>query len=149
MVLSVSSFDEAQDLRDALRCSGPGTFYTEWTGEVNIGDLAGGIVVSNGSSLNVTGIGTAVVNGDNRVRIFTLTDGSQLHLNNISLENGQSLDDNGGAVLAKDSSYFSAMDCSFLNNSVGLDVGSYSGKGGEVSKKRKGLWKYIILFSFL
>ena len=77
--VSVSTFGDAQGLQDALTCSGPGTFYVEWTGEVNIGELDGGFAVGNGSSLNVTGIGgNAVINGDNRIRMFTLTNGSRL-----------------------------------------------------------------------
>lgn len=130
--VSVSTFEDAQGLQDALTCSGTGMFYVEWTGEVNIGELDGGFTVLNGSSLNVTGIGgNAVINGDNRVRIFRLTGESHLYLNSISLENGLQWTgySYGGAVFATEMSHVSATDCSFLNNSA--DVFFFE-SGGEV-----------------
>ena len=123
--VSVSTLQDASDLRESLACSGQGTFYVEWSGQVNIGDLTDGFAVGNGSSLNVTGSGGgAVINGGNRVRLFTLTEGSQLYLNSVSLENGKH-DNEGGAVYATDSSLLVAVDCSFLNNSA-------NNGGGEV-----------------
>ena len=121
----VSTLQAASDLRDMLTCSGQGVFYAEWTGEVNIGDLSEGFTVQSGSSLHVTGTGGgAVIDGGNGVRLFTLTGGSQLYLNEVSLQNGRHIE--GGAVHATDSSLLVATDCSFLSNTV--DFG-----GGEVS----------------
>ena len=127
---SVYTFEDAEDLRDALTCSGVGYFYAEWTGEVNIGALEGGFAVGNGTSLNVTGIGgNAVINGDNRVRMFTVTNGSRLYLNSVSLENGLSDEHyGGGAVWAMEASHVSAANCSFLDNSAMGNV------GGEVQQ---------------
>lgn len=51
--MTVNSGEDANNLSDALTCTGGGTFEVSWNGSIQI---SRSLVVGNGSVLNVTGL---------------------------------------------------------------------------------------------
>ena len=101
---------EADKLAEALLCDGEGVFTVDWRGDILISRT---FLVSNGSTLNVTGSSedaSAVVSGDDTVRLFEVDLGSTLLLETLTLTGGdQALSVYGG-------SYVDVTDCTFANN---------------------------------
>lgn len=147
----VSNTAEASELGEALLCSGAGYFEVDWIGEVV---LERSIIISNGSSVKVTGVdpGEAVIDGGDAIRLFQVSGSSTLLLNGLSLVGGfvtstESDDDeadykfefralqtvpeiaqdgSGGAVfVADEDSRLTASTCTFARNSADARGGMY------------------------
>lgn len=129
--ISVSSPDDVQALRDALYCTGSGTFEVNWRGTVAVEQA---IEVAGGSHLIVAQAPTddsddvAVIDGGNSSGIFHVSGRSMLTLLNLVLKGGRS--DRGGAIEVDSSSSLdvdvnrvTALDCVFMSN--------YAPLGGE------------------
>lgn len=129
--ISVSSPDDVQALRDALYCTGSGTFEVNWSGTVAVEQV---IEVTGGSHLVVVQDPTddlddvAVIDGGNSSGIFHVSGRSMLTLVNLVLRGGRS--DRGGAIEVDSSSSLdvdvnrvTALDCVFMSN--------YASRGGE------------------
>lgn len=119
---NVSSAADALALSDALLCSGPGLFEVSWRGKVS---LARTIVISNGTSVRVSGYGTGEADGAGLVRLFEVRNGSTLELDRFSLVRGGAESEEvvegtfigyGGGLLVSGSSRLAASSCSFVSN---------------------------------
>lgn len=119
---NVSSAADALDLSDALLCSGPGVFEVNWSGKVS---LARTIVISNGTSVRVSGYGMGEADGAGVVRLFEVRNGSTLELDGFSLVRGgaESVEviegtfiGYGGGLLVSGLSRLAVSSCSFVNN---------------------------------
>lgn len=97
--IDVSTSADAYELAEALACVGSTHVTVDWHGRV---ELARTVAVGDGSSLNITGSETAVIDGGGAIQLLTVSEGATLNLRTISLENGQA--DRGGSVFAKGSS---------------------------------------------
>lgn len=73
--LSVSSAAEAAELSNALLCSGSGQFEVDWSGNVLVSTT---FAISNGTSLKVTGVGAAVIDGGGMTQLFAVEGGAFL-----------------------------------------------------------------------
>lgn len=114
--LTVSNSVEANDLAEALLCSG-GQFEASWVGEVLVSRT---VRVSNGTSLRISGTssGGSIVDGGGLYQLFHVSGGSTLELKGLSLVNGFS-DEGGAAVAVSDASSLEVSGCSFDGNRAG------------------------------
>ncbi|CAB1099999.1 unnamed protein product [Ectocarpus sp. CCAP 1310/34] len=91
-----------------------GDFSVRWVGEIFVAET---IRVINGTSLNVTGAGPgAIADGSGSTQLFAVDGGSNLHLSNMTLSNGNT--SFGGAVFANQSSVSFFGTTSFSSNSA-------------------------------
>lgn len=127
---TVSSTEEAAALAASLNCSN-GDFAVEWVGRVEVTET---IHITNGTSLNITGVGPhAIVDGRNVTQLFYVEDDSRLRLSDITLTYGSAA--KGGAIFAWWSSVSFSGNVTFVSNSA-------SGRGGAIYAYRTTLsWK--------
>ena len=101
---------DAEKLTEALLCDGRGTFFVDWHGGLF---LSRTVSVSNGSTLNVTGLSKdagAFMNADGTGRLFEVDLASTLSLQDMTFTGGN------GALSVSGGSYVEVIDCSWNNN---------------------------------
>lgn len=119
--LNLTSFNDVQDLTDALNCTGKGVYEIIWNGRLRIEEP---IEVSDNKHVTVNGstgtsrIGTNddddVIDAGDATSIFLVTNGSTLSINHLVLVRGYS--GVGGAVAVNSSSSLHVNGCGFTNN---------------------------------
>lgn len=122
---SVTSIADVHNLADALNCTGPGDFDVTWNSDLQ---LDRSIDVSNMKTVTVTGSGFPTIRGalgkdiapgaigdaGLGTGIFSVSNGSTLHLNNVALEGGGAI--KGGAISVIHSSSLFVSGCSFTSS---------------------------------
>jgi len=125
--VNIASTADLQILTDLLACEGEGQFNITWYASLAIEER---IEVSNKKNVTVTGTtfrsfdgglgddnGAGVIIDARRgTGIFSVSNGSTLHLNNLVLEGGNT--ENGGAVDVFSSSSLFVFGCIFRNNNA-------------------------------
>lgn len=116
-----SSGDAQSQLTDMLNCTGQGVFNATWYGDLPVGRS---VDVSGEKNLTITGVnGTAlyVISRDNGVLVegahggmFSVSNGSILTLNNMTLDGDFSQDRTAVTVTYSSSLY--VVDCEFRNH---------------------------------
>lgn len=133
VAVNVTSTADAQNLTDALACTGAGNFDITWYPSVSIEQT---IDVSNEKDVTVTGIGLPIIrgalyddigdyttsDGGRGTGIFKVSNGSTLRLSHLVLEGGN--EDNGGAIHLDLDSSLVVFNCAFTNNNAS--------RGGEI-----------------
>lgn len=114
-LVEVTNSSDARRLAEIVNCTGSGSFIVLWTGRILINAT---LDISNGTSLNVTGLEGGVIDGGNIVRLFNVSS-STLSLSNLALEHGNAT--SGGAIQASASDII-VTDCNITANS-GTDFG--------------------------
>lgn len=117
--LLISNTSDANTLVDALACSSAAHFIVEWRGRV---ELLRTLVVSNGSVLDITGTQDAAVFSSGTLQLIAVTGGAQLHVRNISLEDGYAASGHGGAISAEAANVI-IQHCQFTGNWAGTSGG--------------------------
>ena len=112
--LVVATTSDADKLADDLLCDGPASFTASWHGIFMVSRT---VSVSNGSTLNVTGVSGsedadtgAVVISDGSVRLFEVDIGSAVSLAGLTMSGGD------GALRVTRGSFAEVIDCRFLHN---------------------------------
>lgn len=124
---TVENTSQALDLAEAVKCSGR-AFDVEWKGNVIVEKT---IYISNGTFLNVTGVGSgAVINGTGAIQLFMVANAS-LYLHNVSISNGWAK--NGGAVWASDAN-LTFNGTAFVGNNASLSGGALFLTRGSVGR---------------
>lgn len=120
--LTVASTEDAATLASSLKCSN-GIFFVDWFGNVIVSET---ISVAHGTSLDINGAAPgATADGNHATNIFSVDDGSALHLTNMILENGNAVA--GGAVSAtQDSRVTFRGDMTFSANSASVGGAIYA-----------------------
>lgn len=131
VVVDVTSTADVHNLTEALACTGGGAFDITWYPSVAITQR---IEVSNKKNVTVTGNGFPTIRGllpnndeadaivpagsgtGTGTGIFSVSNGSILHLNGLALEGGNA--ENGGAVDVLSSSSLFVFDCTFSDNNA-------------------------------
>ena len=114
--LPVASTEDASTLAASLESCSNGDFTVQWTGEVLVAET---IRVTGGTSLNITGDGPgAVADGGGNTQLFVVEEGSSLHLQDMTLSDGNASTSGGGAISAHESSVSFGGITSFLYNSA-------------------------------
>lgn len=114
--LSVLNDIDASELADSLACSNGTQYSVDWHGKVGISRT---LAVGNGCTLTITGKENAGIDGGGAIRLFAVTDGATLQLQDISLEGGWASDGNGGAISSiGPSNTVNLVSCTFKNNSA-------------------------------
>lgn len=129
VAVHVTSAADVQDLTEALTCTGEGVFNVKWYPSLTVAQT---INVSNRKTVTVTGTGHpiirgalangndwgAVVDGEgrNNTGIFSVSNRSTLHLNDLVLDGGNA--EHGGAVALTSSSSLFVSSCTFTNNNA-------------------------------
>lgn len=108
-VIEVKNSNDALRLAEIVNCTGSGSFFVHWTGRV---ETPVTIVISNGTSLNVTGLEGGVIDGGSMVQLFSVSSAT-LSLSDLALEYGNATD--GGVLQALTSTIF-VMDCNITAN---------------------------------
>lgn len=117
---TVRSTEDAATLATFLRCSS-GDVAVQWVGEVFVEQT---IRVTNGTSLNVTGVGPgATADGQDAQQLFVVDAGSRLHLSDMTLARGNASSraealPSGGAIYSNQSSVSFSGNVSFISNSA-------------------------------
>ena len=107
----VENTTQAVALAKTINCSG-GTFDVEWKGDIAVDTE---IVVSYGTVLNITGVGSsAILDGGGKTRLFRIVDAS-LKLNGVEIRNGNATF--GGAIAAMNST-LTLNQTSFIGNTA-------------------------------
>lgn len=118
--INVTTRDDAQNLSDALECTGGGgVFDVTWYGNVTVSQT---IAVRDGSTVTVSGAtsppdGAAVVDGAEEARLFFVNGASTLNLHNLVLQGGWH-NANGSAVYAEAQSTVKMFNCEFTDNTA-------------------------------
>ena len=137
VAVNVNSTSGVQGLINEINCTGEGFFDVTWYDSVQIEQA---IVVPAQKSVTITGSNSptastgesepnepvATIDGGNTTRLFRVSDGSILTLNNLVLNGGYS-ESNGGGVTVSSGS-LNVFGCAFANNQA-LSF------GGEVSTR--------------
>lgn len=96
------------------------------------------LAVSNGTSLNIAGAGTGVIDGGGVTQLFEVEGGASLELDGMTLTGGLAsfggsspdrMSADGGAVCLAQDSQLSAVDCSFFDN-----IADFGGAWGSMHK---------------
>lgn len=115
-LVEVTNSSDARRLTQIVNCTGgSGSFIVLWTGRILINAT---LDISNGTSLNITGLDGGVIDGGGVVQLFNVSS-STLSLSNLALEHGNAT--NGGAIQASASDII-VTDCNITANS-GTDSG--------------------------
>ncbi|CAN0237623.1 unnamed protein product [Ectocarpus sp. 8 AP-2014] len=110
---TVGSTEDAATLAMSIQCSN-GDFSVQWVEEVFVVET---IYVTDGTSLIITGVGPeAIADGGDSTQLFVADRGSNLHLSDVILTNGNAFD--GGAIHANQSSVSFGGNTIFSSNSA-------------------------------
>lgn len=120
VVIHITSAADVENLTDALACVGQGLFDITWHSSLTIDE---GIEVADDKNVTVTGdalgddnVDGVVIDAGSGTGIFSVSNGSTLHLNNIGLEGGNAK--YGGAVAVYSSSSLFVFGCTFTRNTA-------------------------------
>ena len=124
-LMVVANTSDAEALAEALTCDGPGMFAVSWNGAVM---LSRTLLVTNGTTLNVTGSSESTGDGTNGDGAVIHSDGTVLlfdiDLDSTVLLTGLTLSGGGGALRVAGGSSVEVIDCSFIhNNRTSSDLG--------------------------
>lgn len=131
--VDVATTADVQGLTANMTCTGEGVFDVTWYGSLEIEQT---IVVSDQKSVTVTGSSylststaepdanepDAIINAVNSSRIFLVSNGSTLTLNNLVLNGGYS-EESGGGVAVLTYAFLNVSGCVFTNNQAATTGG--------------------------
>lgn len=127
--INVYDTTNTSDLAQTLACSTTEELTVVWQGEVQ---LSSTLAVGNSTTLKITGVNGASMNGGGAIQLIRVTGGATLILTNVSLRGGWVPDGEGGSISANENSSVFLEDCSFIDNKAGTN-------GGEFDRER-GIW---------
>lgn len=133
VTMDVATAADVQGLTANMTCTGEGVFDVTWYGSLGIEQT---LVVSGQKSVHITGSSNlststanpdpnepdAIINGGKTTRIFLVSNGSTLTLNNLVVNGGYS-EESGGGVAVLSSASLNVSGCAFTNNRAATSGG--------------------------
>ncbi|CAN0333703.1 unnamed protein product, partial [Ectocarpus fasciculatus] len=126
--ITVSTAEQLATLVESTNCS-EGAFVVSWRGALTLSEP---VVVGNSTTLSIEGVGDgAVLDGGGDSRLFQVSGGASLFLENLELRNGSAPYYNGGGAIYADGEDASLLvsSCNFTGNRAPLDGGAILSTG--------------------
>jgi hypothetical protein len=125
--LRIETAQQAKELAALTTCE-RGSLTVQW---LNTIVLSSTIAVGAGTTLTVTGINGAVLDGNNSTQLFSIAQSATLLLDRLQLKHGRA--DRGAAVYAATGAVLTISNCEFSDNFAELQGGAVAGIDSNVS----------------